>query len=126
MARITRVVNVFSSQTITSSGTLDSSPIDIGRAAYFSYQYDLSTSTTGLYNTGTCQILLSSNNNTADYVLPKDADNNFICNVGNIDSTNKYVRFSVPVAQYMKFRIVSRTDNTQIFDNVWVSYDELN
>jgi len=126
MARIANTIRVFSSQSVTSSGTLTSDAFDIQRSAYSSIHYVLSTATTGVYVAATARILLAANDRET-YLQPVDSDGTDVGTLMSvIDSNNRIVQNSIPMAPRAKLEIKSSTANTITFDAVYLTLDESN
>jgi hypothetical protein len=125
MARIPQVVLIFSSQTITSAGTLVSDTMNLGRDAYVSVHYKLNTATSGTYVSATAQMLVSADKREP-FLLPVDTAGGIVGTLCQINSNNQYIRSAFPLAAYGQVRIISSTNNTITFDSVYLVMDEQN
>jgi hypothetical protein len=125
MARIPQVLLVFSSQSVTSSGTVTSDTLNLGRLAYAGLHYKLSTATTGTYVSATARIILTADLRESP-LAPVDDGANDVSVLTQINSNNRYVQCSIPLAPLGQVQLISATNNTITFDAVYLVLDEAN
>lgn len=125
MARIPQVMLVFSGQSVTSAGTVDSVAFPLGRDAYASLHYVLATATTGTYVSCTAQLLVRADSRET-FVLPVDTAGAVVGTLAQINSNNRFIRTAIPLAPEGRMRLISVTNNTVTFDAVYLVLDEQN
>lgn len=121
-----RVIMIFTNQTINSSGTATSDVIQVGPSRYSAVQYEYAHTSTGAYISGSMNILMSANQNIASFEKPQDADGTDLSYIGAISSTSGYVSFQAPMGKYMQVQLKSATNTTIIIGGVWLVLDDNN
>lgn len=125
MARIPQVYRLFSSQSVTSAGTITSTSLAFGREAYASLHYVLASATTGLYVAGTIQLLVAADPREP-FVLPVNTAGGVTGYLGYVNSNNRYISTAFPLVPWAQVQIKSVTNNTLTFDAVYLVLDEQN
>lgn len=120
-------VQPFSSQSVTTTQTVTSSPFWTGEGRICGFQYQLSTATTGTYVSMTARILVAADSRDT-YLAPVDSANvaNNVLAI-NINSNNRYVSYrfdDLPAAPWTQVQLISVTNQTITFDSVRVLYTD--
>ena len=120
-------VQPFSSQSVTTTQTVSSTPFNTQMGRLCGFEYRLNTATTGTYVSATARILVSAD--SADvYLTPADSAN-AVQNVllFTINSNNKYISYrfdDYPAAAWTQVQLISVTNQTITFDSVRLLYTD--
>ena len=123
----TQVVRVFNAQSITSGGTVTSDPFPIFGATRMALSYTINNATSGPYVAVTARCLFAAKSN-GTFLQAVNSGAIVLGQFLTVNSINRYVSFftpgDMPIAPYMQVRLISATNNTITFDNVWAVLDQ--
>ena len=120
----TRVIMMFTNETIDSAGSALSVPVNVERSRYAAVQYKYTDASTGAYMCGSINILMSADSARATYRYPVDRDGADLSYVTSTATDNAYVNFQAPIGKSMQLKLTSATDTSVTFDGVWLILDD--